>query len=128
MNPGPAGIGVRVIAPDGTAVREISHSIGIRTNNQAEYEALICALREAAALDKDPITIRTDSELLFCQMTGRYRVRNPNIKPLYEEARRLMAGLTRTRIELVPREQNRDTDRLARAASRHCSSQYGKES
>ncbi len=116
-NPGPAGIGVRIIGPDGATIKEISHSIGIRTNNQAEYEALVCALREARELPQGPIVIRTDSELLFRQMTGRYRVRHPNIKPLHETARQLMSGRADITLELVPREANRSTDRLARLAS-----------
>ncbi|MEO0078832.1 MAG: ribonuclease HI family protein [candidate division WOR-3 bacterium] len=116
-NPGPAGIGVRIIGPDGTVVKQISRSIGIRTNNQAEYEAFICALQEALKLPDGPVVIRTDSELLYRQITGRYRVRHPGIRPLYETAQKLMNNRSEIIIELVPREANRATDRLARAAS-----------
>lgn len=116
-NPGPAGIGVRIIGPDGATVKEISRPIGIRTNNQAEYEAFVCALREAGQLPAGPVVIRTDSELLFRQMTGSYRVRHPGIKPLHEAARQLMSVRTDITLELVPRVANRSTDRLARAAS-----------
>ncbi len=118
-NPGSAGIGVRILGPDGTVTKEISRSIGIRTNNQAEYEAFICALHEARQLPHGPVVIRTDSELLYRQITGRYRVRHPGIKPLYETARQLMDSRPDIKLELVPREANRATDRLARAASGH---------
>jgi ribonuclease HI len=116
-NPGPAGIGVRITGTDGNVVKEISHSIGIRTNNQAEYEALICALREAAALGDAPVAIHTDSELLYCQMTGRYRVRHPRLKPLYQQAAELLSRLPNVSLRHVPREENRATDKLARLAS-----------
>jgi ribonuclease HI len=116
-NPGPAGIGVRILNPDGSVLREISHSIGVRTNNQAEYEALLCALRECRLLKNAPVTIRTDSELLFYQMNGRYRVRHPGIKPLHAQAEELIARLPHVKIELVRREQNHETDKLAKAAA-----------
>jgi ribonuclease HI len=117
-NPGPAGIGVRILGPDGSAVREISHSIGIRTNNQAEYEALICALKEARHLPDGPVKVRTDSELLYYQMHGKYKVKNPELRLLYTEATRLLTGLPRVTLELVRREANHETDRLAKAAAR----------
>jgi ribonuclease HI len=119
-NPGPAGIGVRICRGDGSVYKEISRSIGIRTNNQAEYEAFICALREARLLSDAPVTVRTDSELLYYQMTGRYRVRNPGIRSLYETACRLMLELPHVNLEIVPRGKNRETDRLARDASAAC--------
>ncbi len=115
-NPGPAGIGVRILGPDGVVIKEISRPLGVRTNNQAEYEAFICALQEAELLPTGPVVVRTDSELLYHQMAGRYRVRHPGIKPLHDKARQLMERLNVT-LELVPREANRETDRLARAAS-----------
>jgi ribonuclease HI len=120
-NPGPSGIGVRITR--GRAVlREISHSLGVRTSNQAEYEALIRGLQEARRLQPGPVTIRTDSELLYYQMTGRYRVRNPEIRLLYAEAIGLLSNQPGTRLELVRREQNHATDKLAKAgaeAGRH---------
>jgi ribonuclease HI len=116
-NPGPAGIGVRVIGPDGAPVREISRFIGIRTNNQAEYEGLICALHESRRLSAERVVIRTDSELLYYQMAGRYKVRNPGLKALHSQASEMMLGLPAVRIELVRREQNKETDKLAKAAA-----------
>ena len=116
-NPGPAGIGVRIVGPDGDVVKEISRSIGIRTNNQAEYEGLLCALRECPQLGRRRVVIRTDSELLYYQMAGRYKVKNPELKILHAEAREMAQALPNVSIELVRREQNRETDKLAKAAA-----------
>jgi len=116
-NPGPAGIGVRITGPDGNVVKEISRSIGNRTNNQAEYEGLICALRESRELGHGRVVIRTDSELVYYQMAGRYRVKNPELKGLHSAARGLALALPNVSIELVRREQNKETDKLAKVAS-----------
>ncbi len=116
-NPGPAGIGVRVIGPDGTVLKEISRFIGTRTNNQAEYEGLLCALTESRGLGPGPVAIRTDSELLYYQMAGRYKVKNPELKMLHSKARELALALPGVSIELVRREQNKETDKLAKAAA-----------
>jgi ribonuclease HI len=117
-NPGPAGIGVRIVGPDGGVVKEVSHFIGIRTNNQAEYEGLLCALSESLGLGTGPVVIRTDSELLYYQMAGRYKVKNPDLKVLHSKARQLAQDLPNVSIELVRREQNQETDKLAKAAAR----------
>ena len=116
-NPGPAGIGVRIIRPDGNVLREISRFIGIRTNNQAEYEGLLCALSESSKLGAGPVVIRTDSELLYYQMAGRYKVKNPALKLLHSKARQMALVLPNVSIELVRREQNKETDKLAKAAA-----------
>jgi len=116
-NPGPAGIGVRITGPDGSVVKEVSRFIGIRTNNQAEYEGLLCALAECRGLGPGPVVIRTDSELLYYQMAGRYKVKNPELKVLHARARELALSLPNVTIELVRREQNRETDKLAKAAA-----------
>lgn len=116
-NPGPAGIGVRILRADGTVLKEISRSIGTGTNNQAEYEALICALREVELLSPAPVVIRTDSELLFFQMNGKYKVKNPGLRLLHSEAIRLLTRQPGVRIEIVRRELNHDTDKLAKAGA-----------
>jgi ribonuclease HI len=108
---------VRVVAPDGTVVKEISRFIGTRTNNQAEYEGLICALLESRQLGSGAVVIRTDSELLYYQMSGEYKVRNPHLRALHSKARELTRELHNVRLELVRREQNEDSDRLAKAAA-----------
>lgn len=116
-NPGPAGIGVVVLDPAGNAVKEISYAIGDRTNNQAEYEALIRALVEAAGLPR-PVVVEVDSELVYRQLEGRYRVRNELLKPLYERARALLDRAEGVSLRLARRGDNRPADRLAQAASR----------
>lgn len=117
QNPGPAGIGIRVTKTDGTLVKEISHSIGIATCNQAEYLALLTALEELIRLGARPAEIRTDSQLLFSQLTGRYRVKNPQLRELYRKAHSLLRGLPGIEFVLISREENSAADRLARAAS-----------
>ncbi len=121
-NPGPAGIGVRILGPDGNVRKEISRSIGIRTNNQAEYEGLLCALQECRELGNRHIVIRTDSELVYYQMRGRYKVKNAELKALHSMAQDLISQLPNVTIQLVRREQNTETDKLAKAASQACDS------
>src|SRR6476660_1187777 len=85
-NPGPAGVGVVVRAADGTALVTLGRFIGRATNNVAEYKALITALQEAQKLGAKKIVIRGDSELIIKQMRGEYRVKNPDLKDLYDQA------------------------------------------
>jgi ribonuclease HI len=117
-NPGPAGIGVRIVGPDGSVVKEISRYIGTRTNNQAEYEGLLCAMSESRELGTGPVVIRTDSELVYYQMAGKYKVKNPELKALHSKAGELAQELPNVSIELVRREQNTETDKLAKTAAR----------
>ena len=115
-NPGPAGYGVRVETAEGMVVDELNGAIGVATNNVAEYHGLIAALTYLAAHGHRDVIIRSDSELLTRQMTGRYRVRHPALKPLHARARELAAELARVRFEHVPRAQNARADELANAA------------
>ena len=108
---------MRIVRPDGTVLREISRFIGIRTNNQAEYEGLLCALSESRGLGAWPVVIRTDSELLYYQMAGKYKVKNPELKLLHSKALEMALVLPNVNIELVRREQNKETDKLAKAAA-----------
>lgn len=97
---------------------EISRSIGVRTNNQAEYEALLLGLQEAAKLPEGSVVVvDTDSELLFYQMSGEYRVKDPALRLLHSQARELLGRMPGVKLRLVSREQNRATDRLAKMAS-----------
>src|SRR5579863_5601514 len=88
-NPGPAGIGVVIRAEDGTPVFTLGRCIGRATNNVAEYRALITALERALELGARRIVIRGDSELIIKQMTGIYRVKHPDMKVLYDQAKAL---------------------------------------
>jgi len=114
-NPGPAGYGVRVEQPDGTVI-EIKKFLGTCTNNVAEYSGLLAALRWAAEHGVSQLRVRSDSELLVKQMRGEYRVKNPGLQPLYEEARALARTIGRVTFEHVRRELNKDADRLANDA------------
>src|SRR5881394_249119 len=83
-NPGPAGIGIVIAAKDGTPLVTLGRFIGRATNNVAEYRALITALEEARKLGAKNIIIRGDSELIVKQMRGEYRVKNPDMRVLYD--------------------------------------------
>jgi ribonuclease HI len=114
-NPGPAGYGVRIQQEDGTVV-ELKQSLGVATNNVAEYNGLLAALRWAVEHGLQALSVRSDSELLVKQMKGVYRVRNAGLQPLYDEARALARSIGRVTFEHVRREFNRDADRLANEA------------
>ena len=114
-NPGPAGIGV-VIKKNGETIKEISKSIGEGTNNIAEYSALIQALEEALEKKADSVQIYTDSELVYKQITGEYKVKHPNVSALHLKARLLMTRFKDIKITHVLREKNKQADKLATAA------------
>ncbi len=124
-NPGPAGVGV-VILHDGKVVKEISQPIGDATNNIAEYTALIYGLREALVLKADEVSVKADSELMCRQVAGKYVVRHENIKPLFEQVKTLARGFKRFRLEHVPRESNKEADRLSREAVKKSKGQDGR--
>ncbi len=114
-NPGPAGIGV-VIKCDGATVRTVSEAIGQATNNVAEYQALIRALKEAKELGAEHIRLRLDSQLVFYQLKGDYKVKHENMKPLHEQALGLLKSFKKVECKVVPREENTEADRLATSA------------
>jgi probable phosphoglycerate mutase len=114
-NPGPAGYGVHIEQDDGTVV-ELKESLGRATNNVAEYNGLLAALRWALANGVSRLHVRSDSELLVKQMKGEYRVRNTGLLPLYDEARALVRRVGQVRFEHVRRELNKNADRLANEA------------
>lgn len=115
-NPGPAGIGVVLLAEDGTPLVTLGRFIGRATNNVAEYQALITGLQKAAELGAKRIVVRGDSELIVRQMTGVYRVKSPDLRELYEEARSLYQSFPQAKIEHNYREKNALADRLANLA------------
>ncbi len=114
-NPGPAAFGAYITLPDGQAV-EVKGFIPHATNNVAEYNGLLAALRWALAQGVTTLHIRADSELLVKQMTGVYRDKNPGLLPLYEDAKRLARQIGRVTFEHVRRELNKDADRLCNEA------------
>lgn len=115
-NPGPAAAGLVVEDPSGKAVIKLGRLLGRTTNNEAEYLALITALERAKELGAEELEIRTDSELLQRQLTGRYKLRAANLKPLFERARQALGTFKAVEVIHVPREENREADRLASKA------------
>ena len=115
-NPGPAGIGIVLRARDGTPLVTIGRFIGRATNNVAEYRALITGLEKARELGAKKLLIRGDSELIVRQMRGEYRVKNPDLKGLYDEAQFLLHQFDEAKIEHNYREKNTLADRLANLA------------
>ena len=116
-NPGPAGYGAAVLdAATGETLAERAEGIGVATNNVAEYQGLIAGLRAAAELGAQTVVVRMDSKLVVEQMSGRWKIKHPDLQPLALEAQRLARQFTRIRYEWIPRERNKHADRLANAA------------
>ncbi|MEV2199103.1 bifunctional RNase H/acid phosphatase [Streptomyces fradiae] len=116
-NPGPAGYGAVVLDPvSGEALVETAEYIGVATNNVAEYKGLVAGLRAARELAPDAsVRVRMDSKLVVEQMSGRWKIKHPDMKPLAAEAARVFpAG--RVTYEWIPRERNKHADRLANEA------------
>ena len=112
-NPGPAGIGVQITDDEGAVLAEIAEGLGETTNNVAEYTAAIEGLKRALELGGTDVLLRSDSQLLINQLTGRYRVRTAHIVPLHREVLSLAAKFDRISYEHVRRERNTEPDRLA---------------
>ncbi|GAB3120360.1 bifunctional RNase H/acid phosphatase [Streptomyces calidiresistens] len=115
-NPGPAGYGAVVRDASGGVLAETAAALGRATNNVAEYRGLIAGLRAAAGIDPTArVRVRMDSKLVVEQMSGRWRIKHPDMRPLAEEARAILPP-ERVRYEWIPRERNRHADRLANEA------------
>ncbi len=115
-NPGPAAIGVTIKDENQVIIARISRTIGITTNNQAEYQALIAGLKKAISMGAQQVIVNSDSELMVKQIQGSYRVKNADIRPLYSEVVKLVYDLASFQIACVPRERNREADELANKA------------
>ncbi|MFE4259905.1 bifunctional RNase H/acid phosphatase [Streptomyces sp. NPDC056883] len=116
-NPGPAGYGSVVLDPaTGETLAERAEYIGVATNNVAEYKGLIAGLKAARELDPDAVVlVRMDSKLVVEQMSGRWKIKHPDMKPLAAEAAKVMPRAQVT-YEWIPREKNKHADRLANEA------------
>ena len=112
-NPGPAGAGAIVVDEEGAVLAEVAEGLGETTNNVAEYTAVIRGLEEAKRLGAHEVLLRSDSQLLINQLTGRYRVKAPHLQPLHRRVRALLVGFAKVDLEHVPRERNAEADRLA---------------
>jgi ribonuclease HI len=114
-NPGSSAIGVVIIDSKGNK-HKIKKYLGIHTNNQAEYHALITALVSAKKLKKTHLAIFTDSQLLANQVNRLWKVRDPEIKALYQEAISLISSFKKVKLSHIPRHLNKEADRLANEA------------
>jgi probable phosphoglycerate mutase len=112
-NPGPAGAGVQITDADGDVLAEVAEGLGSATNNVAEYTAVIRGLEKARDLGATDVLLRSDSQLLVNQLTGRYRVKSPHLQPLHSRVRELATGFDSIEFEHVRRERNTEADRLA---------------
>lgn len=112
-NPGPSGVGVVLTDPEGKVVDELAKGTGWGTNNAAEYQALIEALKLARSHGVQHLAVFSDSTLMVEQMRGKWKVKHDGLKPLYAEAKVLAGAFTRVRYEAIPRERNRRADELA---------------
>lgn len=115
-NPGPAAFGYVLEAEDGTVLDARGETIGVATNNVAEYRGLIAGLEKALELGIDELEVVSDSELLVKQMQGEYRVKNEALRELNEDANVLERRLGRVRYTAVRREHNELADRLVNEA------------
>jgi len=115
-NPGPAGYGVAINDASGHPVAELSEYLGHHTNNYAEYQGLLAALRYAAENQIKALKVISDSELMVRQMKGVYKVRHPELRKLYEQAQQLVRRLEHFEIRHALREHNQIADRLANEA------------
>ena len=115
-NPGPAAIGAVIKDRQGRLRARLSQRIGTKTNNQAEYRAVIAALEKAISLGARQVDLYSDSELVVKQINGRYRVKNAALKPSYQQVKQLQSLLESFTITHIPRWQNAEADNLANAA------------
>jgi len=114
-NPGPASGGAHIVSPDGTE-HNFKQTFGTMTNNQAEYLALIMALKELVKCGAKDAIMRADSELIIKQINGLYKVKHPDMKPLHAQVMNLAKQIPKIRFEHVRREANQVADALANAA------------
>jgi ribonuclease HI len=102
-----------VLGAGGRVLAEVGEGIGVATNNVAEYRAAIEGLRQARLLGATRVLLRSDSKLLVEQLAGRFRVKSPTLAALHAEVREVARAFAGVRYEHVPRERNREADRLA---------------
>jgi ribonuclease HI len=115
-NPGPAAAAAVVSTPDGDVVDEAHELLGVATNNVAEYRGLLLGLARARALGADEVEVVNDSELVAKQVNGQYKVKHPDMRPLYEQALQALQAFETWSIRSVPRAQNADADALVNQA------------
>lgn len=115
-NPGPAAIGATIKDETGNLIAHVSRRIGVTTNNQAEYRAIISALEKAISLGAKHAVLKSDSKLIVEQINGRYKIKNAALRPLYQEVVGLTGSLESITVSYVPRARNAEADALANKA------------
>ena len=115
-NPGPAGYGALIQDTEGRVLAELSEFLGIQTNNFAEYSGLLATLDYALGHGYQRLRVISDSELMVKQVQGKYKVKSPGLRPLYEQAKQKIARLEGFEIVHALRHKNKDADRLANDA------------
>jgi ribonuclease HI len=115
-NPGDAGCGALITDEDGQELLEDYRYLGKTTNNVAEYQGAILALARAYELGGREVELRVDSSLLANQITGRYRVKSPQLAPLYQDLKKKTKLFSRFNVTLISRTDNKQADRLANLA------------
>jgi len=115
-NPGPAGIGAVIYNEDKVLVAEISEYLGETTNNQAEYKALIAALKKAITLGAIEVECYLDSELVVKQLNREYKIKNKELAPLFLEIHNLSLNFKKISFTHISRERNKEADKLANEA------------
>jgi ribonuclease HI len=127
-NPGRAGAGILIANGEGMKISEVSRYLGHKTNNEAEYWALLLGLREAERLEGESIQIFTDSELVERQIKGAYRVKDLGLKALHKRVVQSLKRFSSFEIQSIPREENKEADRLAnQAIERRMAREKGRE-
>ena len=127
-NPGPAGYGVHIEGPDGSVLAELHGGLGVATNNIAEYNGLLAALRWAKEHGHPALHVKADSLLLVEQMRGNYKVKHPGLQPLHARARLLAHEVGRVTFEHVRREHNTNADRLSNLGMDEAETSLGRRS
>ena len=126
-NPGRAGAGIWITNGEGKKISEVSRYLGHKTNNEAEYWALLLGLREAKRLGGEALQIFTDSELVERQIKGVYRVKDLDLKALHKTVIENLKTFSSFEIGSIPREENKEADRLAnQAIQRRIAKEKGK--
>jgi ribonuclease HI len=115
-NPGPAGAGAVIVSPAGHIMAKVGKYLGETTNNVAEYTGLIIGLKRAKAMGLRELEVLADSELVVRQLSGEYQVKADHLRPLFEEARSLLAGFPDVELRHIPREENQQADDMSNRA------------
>lgn len=115
-NPGPAAAGAVVSSPEGEVLDEASETLGVCTNNVAEYRGLLLGLQRAKELGATEVEVVNDSELIAKQVNGQYKVKHADMKPLHAAALQVLGGFDAWTVRSVPRAQNSHADALVNQA------------